>query len=57
IGIKSFPHDFGTYSEVVVYFDDEIEGSQDVALEVEGNTPEAWDKQSRTELKTGGINV
>ena len=39
--IKSFPHDFGTYREVVVYFDDEEDGPS--AFEVEANLPRTWD--------------
>lgn len=39
--IKSFPHDFGTYREVVVYFDDEEDDP--VAFEVEANLPQVWD--------------
>ena len=40
-GVKSFPHDFGTYREVVVYFDDEDEDA--VAYDVEANLPQTWD--------------
>lgn len=39
---KSFPHDFGTYREVVCYFDDEFPDSVDYAFFVEGNSPETW---------------
>lgn len=42
-GIRSFPHDFGTYREVVVYFDDDVDGSLSVALDVERNLPETWE--------------
>lgn len=41
---KSFPHDFGTYYEVVVQFDDEDEIGLDYALFVEGNSPQRWDE-------------
>jgi len=50
IGIMSFPHDFGTYMEVVVFFDDEIEAAMDYMLEVEGDTPEEWDEESKKAL-------
>lgn len=40
--IKSFPHDFGTYREVVVYFDTEEEDP--LAFEVEANLPQMWDE-------------
>ena len=48
--IKSFPHDFGSYSEVVVYFDDTVEASLDYAFKLEGNLPAKWDSVSRTKL-------
>lgn len=41
--IKTFPHDFGSYKEVCVQFDDDIEGSEDFACRVESETPEFWD--------------
>lgn len=42
-GIKWFPHDFGTYAEVVIYFYDNDEASMAYAFHVEGNLPERWD--------------
>lgn len=41
-GIKRFPHDFGSYYEVVVYFDDDDQESLDFAINVEHNIPENW---------------
>jgi len=38
--IKSFPHEFGTYREVVVYFDTEEENP--LAFEIEANLPRTW---------------
>jgi hypothetical protein len=43
-GIKSFPHDFGTYREVVVYYDDEDENP--IAFEIEANLPWTWDEHT-----------
>lgn len=43
-GIKMFPHDFGSYYEVVIYFDDEIEEQCDFAYMVEDNLPEKWEE-------------
>lgn len=40
---KWFNHDFGSYCEVVVGFDDEIPGSLDWALNVEGHLPGSWE--------------
>jgi hypothetical protein len=46
-GVKSFPHDFGTYHEVVVYFDDENEESVEYAYRVDANLPEYWTDEFR----------
>jgi hypothetical protein len=42
-GIKRFPHDFGSYFEVVVYFDSDIEDELDFAIKVENNLPANWE--------------
>jgi len=42
--VKGFPHDFGTYYEVVCYYDDAMHESVDYAFHVEGNSPERWDE-------------
>lgn len=39
-GIKGFPHDFGTYHEVVIYYHDEKGGN--FAFDVENNLPAVW---------------
>lgn len=41
-GIKRFPHDFGSYFEVVVYFDSDSEDDLDFAIKVENNLPAVW---------------
>lgn len=47
VNVKGSPHDFGTYYEVFVWFD---ETTVDAALWIEGHTPESWDAEARTEL-------
>ena len=49
--IKSFPHDFGTYMEVVVRYDDENEESVDNAFHVDSNSPEKWDNLAKARLE------
>ena len=39
---KSFPHDFGTYYEVVVNYDDDDIAQVDAAFDVENNLPTNW---------------
>jgi hypothetical protein len=49
--VKSFPHDFGTYVEVVCYYDDEDRGSLDYALKCEGSSLLAnWDTEAQKDL-------
>ena len=51
--IKSFPHDFGTYHEVVCYFDDSEPESMEYAFRLEGNAPENWDTEALWEIAAG----
>jgi hypothetical protein len=41
--IKSNPHDFGSYYEVVVYYNDDNEEAAEFAYMVERNLPETWE--------------
>jgi len=41
-GIKSYPHDFGTYMEVVVKFDEYDDKAAEFAYNVEDNLPAKW---------------
>ena len=50
-GKKTFPHDFGSYTEACVYYDDEKEESCEFAYFVEGNLPEMWDDETILHLK------
>lgn len=58
-GLKmiSCPHDFGTYYDVAVIYDDELEESQEWMLKVEGGLPCNWDEEAIKELKEGGYPV
>lgn len=47
--IASNSHDFGTYYEVAVKFDDNKEAT-DYAYTLESNSPEYWDDDARKEL-------
>ena len=40
--VKACPHDFGTYYEVIVEFDDNDEGAAQYALMVESDSPGTW---------------
>ena len=43
LAIKSNPHDFGSYLEVVCYFDPEIEAAAEYAYKCEGEGPATWE--------------
>ncbi len=43
-GIKSNPHDFGEYLEVVVYYDNGDESEEEAAYEIENNLPATWEE-------------
>lgn len=54
--VKSSPHDFGTYYEVVVAYDDDAPEEVKFAFHVENNTPEAWDDEALKELEKAGYS-
>lgn len=41
--VKGFLHDFGTYYEVVICFDEDMPGSAHYACHCEDNLPATWD--------------
>ena len=43
LAIESIPHDFGTYYDVVCYFNDEDEQARAYALRCEADAPETWE--------------
>jgi hypothetical protein len=53
--IKSFPHDFGSYLEVVAWFDDEDEEETRSAYNVEASMPARWDEIAIKELQELGL--
>jgi hypothetical protein len=55
LSVRSFQHDFGTYREVVVSFDDSDVEQVEVAYHAEGDAPEFWDEESRADLQRAGV--
>lgn len=51
--VKGFRHDFGTYYEVVAWYDDEGQNKEecDAAFQAEGGGRGTWDEQSLKELR------
>lgn len=52
--VKWENHDFGSYCEVIVSFDDSDEASTAYAFEIENNLPYNWDEEARRELNHVG---
>ena len=50
-GKKWFNHDFGSYGEVVVYYDESDENSVQAAFHIESNLPYNWDEEALIELE------
>lgn len=50
--VKCFPHEFGSYHEVVITFEDTCEDSVAFAYTVENELPGHWDEQALAELRT-----
>jgi len=48
--ITSNTHDFGTYRDVAVRYDDNSEEESDFAFKVEANCPELWDDIAKANL-------
>ena len=41
--VISCPHDFGTYLDIIVIYDENDEESMNQALDIENNLPEYWE--------------
>jgi hypothetical protein len=48
--VKSFPHDFGSYREVCVKYDEDDPAAFDYAFRLESGMPSHWDEIARNEL-------
>ena len=49
--VRRFPHDFGTYLEVVALYDVQDEAQQAAAFAAERRTPARWDDEALEDLK------
>lgn len=53
----SCSHDFGTYHDVAVVYNPEIEEAEEYALKVEGSIPDRWDEESLEILRSRGYTL
>lgn len=47
--VKKFDHDFGTYYEVCVIYDDENEKETQIVYKIDCNCPDNWDNEAKKE--------
>jgi hypothetical protein len=47
-------HDFGTYHDVAVQYNDDSDESVAYMLKIESGIPDTWDEEARRELNTQG---
>lgn len=55
--ITSNPHDFGTYLDVAIQFDEEDDVQVDYVFMIERNPPFLWDAQAKKELAEKGYTL
>jgi hypothetical protein len=55
--IKTNPHDFGSYFDVNVEFDQNSEEANEYAYLVEADLPEYWDEEARVFLTKCGYSL
>lgn len=55
--IRANPHDFGTYYEVAVVYDDNDDDQAATAFEIESSLPMEWDSDARNFLAAHGYNT
>lgn len=54
--IMSHSHDFGTYLDVAVLYDDNAAKQVSLAFHIEANTPDEWDADAIAELEAAGLS-
>jgi hypothetical protein len=54
---NSNPHDFGTYLDVAIVFDENNEEARNYAFAVESNVPQLWDEESKKQLDEMGYKL
>ena len=55
--VVSSSHEFGTYREVGIKFDQDDERAATLAYDLDSDSPERWDDEARAELAAAGFPV
>lgn len=54
LAIKSFPHDFGSYLEVVCYYNDDFSQAVAYAFACESHSPATWYEDTPVDWRAAG---
>ena len=57
IRVNSNPHDFGTYLDLQIVYDDSSDESCEWTCKVEAELPQTWDEEARRQLKSLGYSL
>jgi hypothetical protein len=57
IRVSSNPHDFGTYLDLQIVYDDDSEESCEWTFRVEADLPGKWDKEAKAQLELEGYKL
>jgi hypothetical protein len=55
--VQSNPHDFGTYYDIGIEFNENSEEEVEWACRVEGDSPSEWDKESKAYLEKNNYSL
>lgn len=50
LAVKANAHDFGTYYDVVCYFEADDPAAEKYAFDIDANLPEEWDERAKLDL-------
>jgi hypothetical protein len=51
---KGCPHDFGTYYQLMIKYDENNEAAEEYIYKIENEFPKFWDKEAKRQLTTNG---
>lgn len=55
--VKTFQHEFGSYKEVVLNYDDSNEEEYEMVFDIDKKIPSNWDAESVEYIKINNINI
>jgi hypothetical protein len=55
--VTSNPHDFGTYHDLAIVYDEDDDEEVDYMLKIESGVPDNWDEIAKQELAEAGYTL